>query len=1167
MTRLSEFIHVNTSYTRSINIERDATVGALLRPFVLTGRAHQTLSRIVQAIQSKDAPRAWAMIGPYGSGKSAFALFLASLLGDPASEASKRANAIVRDSDKDLAQSFQAISRGGRGFLSVLITGSPEPLARRVVGALASAAEARFGGRRGKPPQILKQLRAAFTEADLTTTKVLALLKGLQNAVKETDGRGIILVVDELGKFLEYEARHGGTSDIFLLQTLAEHSVEVPEAPVVVVALLHQSFEIYAQKLGEKLKNEWSKVAGRFEAIPYLETAEQTIRIIRAAIKQKIPAPRAREVRASTERIARTLKEVGAIPSGIPFEEFSELIFQCYPLHPVSLLLLPTLCQKVAQNERTLFSYLGSREPHGFLESLARLEIDTKNDLPWIRPADIYEYFILSQPALSVDQGTHRRWVEVLSALDRIGDEPEAVTDLLKTIGLLNIAGIQSGLKASDAILKLCVAAGQKSDSYESTLKKLQDKSAVAFRRFSGEYRVWQGSDFDLEAELTVQRAQLGKIEIAEVLNEQNALPPIVARRHTIATGTLRYLTPIFVPKGSIYSLHAKSIPTLFVCIVERHEDIVAFRKGLARATASHSVGVIYESGDALSEAVLDVLALRRVQRGSQELANDPVAQRELKDRLSSAIRHQQSLVGTILDEPEKYEWAIGGLSTRVSGRRQFQERVSAQLTAVYSKAPRIRNELVNRDKPSSSAIAGRKKLFMAMLDHADKPDLGIEKFPAEKAMYRAILKASKIHTEVDGAWGFREPPTGKGDVANIRPAWDAVITMLDHSHTAPVRISEVNAFLVREPYGMKEGVLPILVLAIYQALSKEIALCEGGQFVPFLTQEILEGLLKTPEAFTLQRFQLDAVQRAVFQCYTEVLTGSDRIEPSLVAMLQPLAKLLNSLPDYTKRTRRMSADAIALRDLFFAAKEPLQYVFEDLPRAFGFSFALNKQLRDQLAAFSERFKGAIAELKVAYHGVLSEFTEMTRSAFVLDQRLQLHELRETLRGRCHGLEGFTIDQLGLKAFIGRIQDDFGDDSQWLISLATFLARKPPEKWTDDDVQVVRFRLSELVSRLNDLRHLQLHYERGREVGGKDFEAALIRLVSTGKGESEALVTLDKRTKELVVDRVGEIRTILDALPTPETKLAALVSILNEVLRPVATSDETDEVTQNNKIA
>jgi hypothetical protein len=112
------------------------------------------------------------------------------------------------------------------------------------------------------------------------------------------------------------------------------------------------------------------------------------------------------------------------------------------------------------------------------------------------------------------------------------------------------------------------------------------------------------------------------------------------------------------------------------------------------------------------------------------------------------------------------------------------------------------------------------------------------------------------------------------------------------------------------------------------------------------------------------------------------------------------------------------------------------------------------------------------------------------------------------IRGRCVGLDEFTIDPQ-CKAFIGRLIDPYGDETQWLVSLASFLARKPPEKWIDDDLVAAKYRLMELAVRVRDLRQLQLHYE---DVGGNkcgDLEASLIRIVSTQGGERQARSGLD----------------------------------------------------------
>jgi hypothetical protein len=61
--------------------------------------------------------------------------------------------------------------------------------------------------------------------------------------------RGVLLVVDELGKSLEYAAQHHDRVDeVFLLQELAEVASRSGDRPVVLVTLLHQSFDRYAPR-------------------------------------------------------------------------------------------------------------------------------------------------------------------------------------------------------------------------------------------------------------------------------------------------------------------------------------------------------------------------------------------------------------------------------------------------------------------------------------------------------------------------------------------------------------------------------------------------------------------------------------------------------------------------------------------------------------------------------------------------------------------------------------------------------------------------------------------------------------------------------------------------------------------------------------------------------
>ena len=143
---LSDRIGVNTNYTRSINLERDLESSGQGHPYILTARALQTLQRIANASHGRDAPRAWALIGPYGAGKSAFALFAADLVGNPVNPATQAARNALWKQQPDLEQRLGNAIGVGPGFCVVALTGTPEPFAQRLVHALAQGASSFFGG-------------------------------------------------------------------------------------------------------------------------------------------------------------------------------------------------------------------------------------------------------------------------------------------------------------------------------------------------------------------------------------------------------------------------------------------------------------------------------------------------------------------------------------------------------------------------------------------------------------------------------------------------------------------------------------------------------------------------------------------------------------------------------------------------------------------------------------------------------------------------------------------------------------------------------------------------------------------------------------------------------------------------------------------------------------
>jgi hypothetical protein len=1128
-------VAVRTQYTRSVNLERDFDTDVIIRSYIPTTRAVATLKRLADTLRDGNMPRAWSLVGPYGSGKSSFAVFLAALLSRPEKGLSAIAATTLKTHDKALAVHFQDHVRHSAGYCRVLLTGAPEPLAPRIVRALHSAAVELWSAKRGKNPVVLAKLEALAQEATPTGGAVVEVTRELLNALERIDSRGIVLVIDELGKFLEYEARHYGANDIYLLQSLAELAYKGDGPKLHCLVLLHQSFEQYAQGLDETLRNEWYKVQGRFETVPFVEAAEQVLRVVAAALDSSgLPKDAAQGVRRYSEKVAKTLAGTSALPSGLTESRAAALFAACYPLHPLAALILPALCQKVAQNERTLFSYLGSQEPFGFRDSVARL-----HDIgEWVLPWQIYEYFVLNQPRIVSDPITQRRWAEVVTALDRLGDTNNDEACVLKVIGLLNIIGAHAGLKASKDIVSL---AHTLAATVERATESLIQKSIVQYRKFSGEYRVWQGSDFDLDLAMQSELATLGKFSLSQHLNERSALQPIIVRGHSIRTATLRYFLPIFVDASLWCSLHKDSDhPRLILFLAEGQHDLAFFMKEVINSAADSDVVALVPNGAQLRAIVAEILCLERIHRTTETLNSDPVAAREFKDRWDAASLAEHSGVGGLLDHPEQKRWFWRRTELKVKTKRSLQEELSRVFDRVYSGAPIFRNELINCDSPSSTAHAARNKLLFALLNRAATADLGFDKFPAERSMYRALFSATGLHQQTDNGWALC-PPGGTSDPYNLQPMWAEIDQFLEATELGRLPFSELERRLTRVPYGVKKGVLPLIYALTLLINKDELAIYEDDLYTSTVTDELLERLARRPHTFSVQRFRLKGLRAALLDEYAAVLFTEQKQSLTLLKIAQPLVQFIAALPDYAKRTKSVSPMAQNIRSAILYSKSPAALVFRDLPIACGYP-DFSGLATDELAAkgFADILIIGLRELQGAYVELSQDMKSLFASALGADLSVNLRDLRRLVGGRYAGLERYSMDADGLSAFVRRLTSLEGDDDTWFERMLLFLGHKPSTKWDDRDRSTAEFRLAEFARRMNDLEKLRVHHEGQRRRRGDGFTVRLVRVVKQGDAEHEQLLVSDSEQESAVQAASASLLAVIADLASDELRIAAL---------------------------
>ena len=179
----------------------------------------------------------------------------------------------------------------------------------------------------------------------------------------------------------------------------------------------------------------WRGVSGRFKHINLHNNFSQMYEIISAVIKKdkafwnKFCEENKDRFDDLTQRF--TLNGV--------LDEKDENMVQtaikgCYPLHPISTFILPRLSEKVAQNERTLFTFLSSDQKYTLSAFLKTAE----GDFPMLTPDYIYDYF---EPLLRKEpytSETHKLYKLTSNVLRKV--EPDSLgAKIIKTISLIYI--------------------------------------------------------------------------------------------------------------------------------------------------------------------------------------------------------------------------------------------------------------------------------------------------------------------------------------------------------------------------------------------------------------------------------------------------------------------------------------------------------------------------------------------------------------------------------------------------------------------------------------------------------------------------------------------------------------------------------------------------------
>ena len=932
---LSDLFSVKGRFRRSIHLERDFyTDENLLEGYVVTATARDVLGRVVSALENNDSSKAWSLTGPYGSGKSAFALFAANLLGN-----SEQALTLLKQGDTPLYKRFTDINGNGRlsssGFCPVLISGERAPISLALLRGLQQGLIS-FNGisqRKSPLPQIKTLLKAAEEGTLPDSSEITKLFESAMQQIKKHEGTGLLLVIDELGKFLEYATHHPAQGDMFVLQTLAEFADRTEDTSLFLFTILHQGFEMYAQHAAESQREEWSKVQGRFEDVPFTEPIEQVLRLVGTALENR-------------SKIIGNVNFNSVIELGLKTQQLDDndliqLLENCLPLHPTVALLIGPLFRRFAQNERSLFAFLSSSEPHGLQDFLLNRHYDG-NRLPMFSLPDLYDYLNITQGNKLYASSNSKKWAEIESAITQLSDPSDLTVKMIKTIGLLGIISEPiPNLKASEQLLSYALDDGTEEfdTEFAETLAILKNRSIIIHRLYNDTYVLWGGSDIDIEAKLREAATRVDtKVTLTTNLSRYMPTRPLVARRHLYQKGTLRHFVICYIDLESfdkdLRESHNDDADGLLLYALPASEhEVKQLREKVKKPEVVKNEKVLIAIPNSigfLQEAVFEIARLHWIQQNTPELQNDRVARRELSARTTEAETDVERQLKTIFsgDSENACVWFYKGKRLNINSQRELNDRLSKICDQVYSETPILKNELINRRKISGTVTAARRELIQHMLENGNQKDLNIKGYPPKMSIYRSLLLNSGIHRRKYRIWGFH-PPNKKDDKNRMKHTWNKIVEFLTECEGKRQPVETLYDDLMGKPLGVRSGPLPILLCAAMLCYRTEVALYENGSFVPDLSMPVFERLLKAPKKFELKRFQVTNHRTDILAQYLDILDQTSNTDtPNLLAVAMPLMLIVARLPKYTLTTQTLSENAKNLRKVVLEAREPDTLLF-----------------------------------------------------------------------------------------------------------------------------------------------------------------------------------------------------------------------------------------------
>lgn len=1101
---MGKMISTASGFQSSVNITYDLNNPDKLKSYIPTRSALDLLESILLSTRPDATDRARILIGAYGKGKSHITLMILSILMKKDLALFSKMIPIVKETSPKLFQLIQNYYAGKDRILPIVVSGANNSVSQAFVLALKHGLEENgltdimpktnyeaavmtlkkwkeqfpdtyqaFVKKSGEKldtftarllrydPSAYEKFESLYPDLTAGSTfdpysgfDVVRLYEEVEKSLEAKGYTGLYVVFDEFNKYLENHIRDASRNDTKILQDFAEKCSRSGKHQLHLLLISHKEITSYIDTASKETVDGWRGVSERFHHIYLNNNFSQIYEIIAAAIEKEASAWNSFQLshKREFEELSAMYRDDSAF-NDLSNEEFPKVIYGCYPLHPISTYILPRISERVAQNERTLFTFISST---GKNTLSSYLDSHDESKFCLVTPDLIYDYFepLLRQEIYSGNlSSVYQLTAEILKKITPGSLEAKIV----KTLSLIYI--LQHFEKVRPTVNELNgIFYTYGSQKVSEAVKNLVEKEYVIYQEKSNGYLRLKGSSgVDLKAAIeNMIGKQAAHFDLKEILNGTLTDVYFYPYGYNTQKNMTRYFEFRFIRSSEVTenvdwerkraSIHADGV--IFAVIPESSEDISCTEEKIINTTKNCNdiVFILPSKYEDIKDTAQEYAAVHVL----RETADNDVLKDEyeiVEEDLSEVIRRY--IAEYTRPEYRKASYFYQSNKKSISRRKDLSSLLSSICMDLYGLTPVINNELINIEKPTTVTCNARKKITAGLLRTDLEQNLGLTGNSQEASIMRSTLirtgileqKGSTVRINLSPA-----DPFFAGMISTIR-------TFIESGRANSINCFELYYHLISpvNHIGIRRGVIPIYFATVLHEYRKEVVISSKTTQVP-ISAELLEQINASPEDFSLKFIDWSDDKESYLNSLNKIFQTANYNDEdvSYDSVEHAMRRWYMALPKYAKNiTKNPDGSSLpkSCREFEKAMKEndgSYVLLFEKLPAVFGVK-DVDASLADKIEQIKNFLDHAISVLKDYLADKMKEMFCTADTAVCKKM-----SLTSVAKDWCNKLDQSVFEQVfndGTDRFLEKMRNITNDEPAFISDVAVLVTDLHIEDW------------------------------------------------------------------------------------------------------------------------